>query len=180
MTNSSIPDQEKLLIEASPVFFDALLNVIDRCCTGTDRIVILHLEDALPVVETASISPINSKVAEAKALQTVSRYLQVLVDPNGALQVEARANYETEKNHLNAADELAMLHLGWRAPSVHSPNWHRVFPDPWPWPSPVATELVVRTLLDIFRAQGTTLCISYIEANRSHAIDRCTQDCLAV
>jgi len=102
-----------------------------------------------------------------------------LSDESGALQIEAMSNYHLDpaQDHLTVADERALARLGWRSPGPHSPNWHRVFPDPWPWPSPVAAELVGRTLLDVFRAQGLILSVDYITAQINNQIRRCTNEC---
>jgi hypothetical protein len=155
---------EKIVVESSEAFFDTLLNAIDRCVTGAKHILILQLSE---------VAAKNGQPARP------DRYLQVLSDESGALQIEAMSNYHLDpaQDHLTVADERALARLGWRSPGPHSPNWHRVFPDPWPWPSPVAAELVGRTLLDVFRAQGLILSVDYITAQINNQIRRCTNEC---
>ena len=84
------------------------------------------------------------------------RYVQVLADRDGALLVEASSNDATDDGrgsaNLDALDELELLGLRYQPPDDFSPNWHRVFPDPWPWPAPLAATLLLRTLTNVLGA----------------------------
>jgi hypothetical protein len=84
------------------------------------------------------------------------RYAQVLADRDGALLVEASSTEATDDGTASAAltpaEEVELLRLCYDPPDDRSPNWHRVFPDPWPWPAPVVAELLVRTLCVVLGA----------------------------
>ena len=83
------------------------------------------------------------------------RYVQVLADRDGALLVEASSNAATDEGlaGLDALDELELIRLSYLPPDDFSPNWHRVFPDPWPWPAPLAAALLLHTLTHVLGAE---------------------------
>ncbi len=78
-------------------------------------------------------------------------YAQVLADRDGALVVEVSSTEATDDGThsaaLTPAEELELGRLRFAPPDDWSPNWYRVFPDPWPWPAPVVAELLVHSLL---------------------------------
>ena len=108
-----------------------------------------------------------------------NRFVQALVDPEGVLVIETvAAQFLTDTPRpLTPADEAALLRLGWRPPSEHSPNWHRVFVDPWPWPAPLAAEMTARTLLSVHHAYDEVLNISLHPANATSRVNACDGDC---
>jgi hypothetical protein len=108
-----------------------------------------------------------------------NRYVQALVDPEGALQVEtvSRAFLSGSPDPLTDADEQELRRLGWRPPGEHSPNWHRVFVEPWPWPAPLAAELTGRTLLGVHHAYGSVMTISAHPASSKAPVRACTAAC---
>lgn len=79
------------------------------------------------------------------------RYAQVLADREGALLVEVSSTEATDDGTGSAAltpvEELELARLRFAPPDDWSPNWHRVFAEPWPWPAPVVAELLVRALV---------------------------------
>jgi hypothetical protein len=85
------------------------------------------------------------------------RYVQVLADRDGALLVETSSNEATDDGHgsagLDVLDEIELTRLRYLPPDDFSPNWHRVFPDPWPWPAPLVAALLLRTLTDVLGAE---------------------------
>jgi hypothetical protein len=64
------------------------------------------------------------------------RCVQVLADRDGALLVEASDTDVTRDERgsaaLTPAEELELLRLCFDPPDAWSPNWHRVFAEPWP------------------------------------------------
>lgn len=97
-----------------------------------------------------------------------SRYVQVLADREGALLVEASSNEATDDGLacLDALDELELLGLRYLPPDDFSPNWHRVFPEPWPWPAPLAAALLLRTLTDVLGARLSELRVHVAHAHQ--------------
>lgn len=81
------------------------------------------------------------------------RYAQVLADREGALLVEVSSTEATDDGSSSAAltplEELDLARLRFAPPDDWSPNWHRVFPEPWPWPAPVVAELMVHALIRV-------------------------------
>ncbi len=90
-----------------------------------------------------------------------SRYVQVLADSDGALLVEVSSNEATDDGSGSAAltldDEARLGRLRFEPPDDLSPNWHRIFVAPWPWPAPVVAELLIRALVDVLDASLTEL-----------------------
>lgn len=80
---------------------------------------------------------------------------------------------------LTPADEDELRRLGWRSPSEHSPNWHRVFVDPWPWPAPLAAEMTARTLFAVHHAHDEVLSISAQPADSTTRVSACEASCSA-
>lgn len=85
-----------------------------------------------------------------------SRYVQVLADCDGALLVEVSSIEATDGSSEPAAptlgDEAQLGRLRFEPPDDFSPNWHRIFVAPWPWPAPVVAELMIRALVDVLDA----------------------------
>lgn len=91
------------------------------------------------------------------------RYAQVLADHDGALLVEVSSTEATDDGTQSAAltpaEELELVRLRYLPPDDWSPNWHRVFAEPWPWPAPVVAELLVHSLLWVLGARPDELCV---------------------
>jgi len=92
------------------------------------------------------------------------RYAQVLADRDGALLVEVSSTEATRDDEgsaaLSPAEELALMRLHFAPPDDWSPNWHRVFADPWPWPAPVVAELLMHALMWVLGAQPGELRVT--------------------
>lgn len=81
------------------------------------------------------------------------RYLQALAK-GGALYLESVSNESlgptcASEHGLTAADHARLVRLGWLPPDDDSPNRHRDFREPWPWPASMVAELFVRTLVEV-------------------------------
>lgn len=111
--------------------------------------------------------------------EAAHRYVQGLVDGD-ALHLESVSNESlgracAAEHGLSRADEAALLRLGWRAPAGESlPNWHRSLDVGVHYPAALATELLVRTLVEVHRTEPAGLALSVAHAGRApgrHAVD---------
>jgi len=99
------------------------------------------------------------------------RYAQVLADRDGALLVEVSSTDATDDGThsaaLTPAEELELVRLRYRPPDDWSPNWHRVFAEPWPWPAPLVAELLVHSLVWVLGARPAEL---HVKAGHAEVI----------
>jgi hypothetical protein len=104
------------------------------------------------------------------------RYAQVLADRDGALLVEVSSTEATRDRGGSAAlipaEELALMRLRFAPPDDWSPNWHRVFAEPWPWPAPVVAELLVHALVWVLGAQPGELRVTTDHAEPTFSVAR--------
>lgn len=97
------------------------------------------------------------------------RYAQVLADLDGVLYVEVSSTEATADDQgsaaLTPAEELALVRLRFAPPDDCSPNWHRDFAEPWPWPAPVVAELLFHAL---FLVLGTDPAALHVRVQHAH------------
>lgn len=93
------------------------------------------------------------------------RYVQGLVDRFGRFFVESVSNAslgtECARQHgLSDADHLRLIRLGWSPPDQSSPNWYRRVNMRQISPSPLVAEVLIRTLIEVHRADPSVLTVS--------------------
>ncbi|MEX0663306.1 MAG: hypothetical protein WD598_00890 [Acidimicrobiia bacterium] len=94
-----MPESTELHTESPEQLFHSLVELVDGILVARPKYVVIQ--------------------------KTPDRYVQALVDVDGALQVETVSNEFLESaTQLNARNEARLDHMGWRPPSDHSPNWH--------------------------------------------------------
>ena len=80
---------------------------------------------------------------------------------DGALLVEVSSTEVTDDGNgsaaLTPAEARALMRLRFAPPDDWSPNWYRVFAEPWPWPAPVVAELLVHSLVWVLGAHPNDL-----------------------
>ena len=64
------------------------------------------------------------------------------------------------------------MRLRFAPPDESSPNWHRAFAEPWPWPAPVVAELLVHALLWVLGARPRDLRVMTDHANTRSCVIR--------
>jgi len=125
------------LTATSPLaLFEELRGVVERCLAHGDCFFIVESE-------------------------VVHRYVQGLVDDDG-LVLESVSNTslgnECATEHgLSAEDQRHLARLGWAPPDERNPNWFRHLDADAHHPAALAAEILVRTLLEVHRAEPPDL-----------------------
>ncbi len=149
-------DTTELHAENPEQLFHALVDVVDGLLVARSKYVVIE--------------------------RSPSRYVQALVDGDGALQIETVSNGFLEAEaRLSAGNEALLDHMRWSPPSDHSPNWHRTFVHQWPWPAPVAAQLLAYALLTVHdvgsEPLALTLTLTYGDAASAMHVRPCDEQC---